>query len=540
MIQRLKPLLFSLLGLDPEAVVVVVRSGDPARAEKMASIMRELVPGRRIVDIPLESGDTIDLALRLLRRLRGLRVALMATLCDGTPGGAALRRAAFLAAPGKVLAFNSALERQHIRPGEWIASWLFLRGVPRDRIFLRPRWLVPRQRERSVLPRQWLPRGGSGFRQGLPRIAIVSPYFPWPRSHGGAVRLEGLLRHASRQADILFFGFEDSQTEADFASTAAICARVYSAPKPRYLEPRWSTILPPEACEFWNPDLDAALRREMSAAGCTLLQAEYTQMARYRPDILVEHDITADLMAQVHRLRPGLSTWWDLWRWRRFERAALRRARRVVVMSEKDRALSGLPGAAIIPNGVDLERFSPAPDPANRRLLFVGSFRHFPNVRAWRFFLEQVWPLLDGIDGIEATVIAGPEPELYYQPARSDPRITQHAYVADVRPHYQQAALVVIPTLESAGTNLKALEAAAMGRAIVSTPSGVAGLGFTHAENVWLADSPEAFAEAVRRLLLEPAFRCGLAAAARAHVERFYGWPALAQLQVDLWKELSR
>lgn len=538
MIHRFKPLLFSLLGLDPEAVVVVVRSGDPDRAEKMASIMRDLVPERRIVEIPLETGSTIDLALCLLRRLRGLRVALMATLCDGTPQGAALRRAAFLAAPGKILAFNSVLERQHIRPSEWIASWLFLRGVPRDRIFLRPSWLVPRPRERSVLPRQWQSRGGAGFRQGLPRVAIVSPYLPWPRSHGGAVRLDGLLRHASREADIVFFGFEDNQTEADFASTAAICARVYSAAKPRYLEPRWSTLLPPEACEFWNPDLDAALRREMSAAGCALLQAEYTQMARYRPDILVEHDITADLMAQVHSLRPSLSTWWDLFRWSRFERAALRRARRVVVMSEKDRALSGQPNAVIIPNGVDLERFSPAPDPANRRLLFVGSFRHFPNVRAWRFFLEQVWPLLDDIDGIEATVIAGPDPKLYCQPACSDPRITQYAYVADVRPHYEQAALVVIPTLESAGTNLKALEAAAMGRAIVSTPSGVAGLGFTHAENFWLASSPAEFAVAVRRLLLDPALRSTLAAAARSHVERNFGWPALSRLQVDLWKEL--
>lgn len=540
MIQRLKRILFSLIGLDPEAVVAVVRSGDSARAAQMAAIMRDLVPGRRIVDIPFEAGDTIHLALRLLHRLRGLRVALIATLCDGTPEGAALRRAAFLVAPGKVLAFNSSLERQHIRLGEWIASWLFLRGVPRDRIFLRPSWFVPRPREKSVLPREWQSRGGTGFREGFPRIAIVSPYLPWPRSHGGAVRLEGLLRHASREADIVFFGFEDGQTEAGFASTAAVCARLYSAAKPRYLEPRWSTLLPPEACEFWNLDLDASLRREMSANGCALLQAEYTQMARYRPDILVEHDITADLMAQVHRLRPGLSTWWDLFRWSRFENAAIRRARRVVVMSEKDRALSGRSSAAIIPNGVDLERFSPAPDPANRRLLFVGSFRHFPNVRAWRFFVEEIWPLLDDIQGLAATLIAGPDPELYYQPSRPDLRITRHAYVADVRPHYEQAALVVVPTLESAGTNLKALEAAAMGRAIVSTPSGVAGLGFTHAENVWLAASPEAFAAAVRRLLLDPALRAALAASARCHVERNFGWPALARLQVDLWKDLLR
>jgi len=36
---------------------------------------------------------------------------------------------------------------------------------------------------------------------------------------------------------------------------------------------------------------------------------------------------------------------------------------------------------------------------------------------------------------------------------------------------------VVVPTLESAGTNVKMLEALAMGRAVVSTSSGAAGGG---------------------------------------------------------------
>jgi len=538
--QRLKSLLFGALGLDPEAVVVVIRSGDAARAEEMARGMRELVAGRRIVDVPLQQGSSIDLALSLARRLRGLRVALMATLFDGTPEGAALRRAAGLVAPTKILAFNARLERQHLRPGEWIASWLFLRGVPRDRIFLRPSWLAPWKQDRSDLPRKWRDRGGSGFRDGVLRVAVVSPYLPWPRSHGGAVRLEGLLRHAARETDIVFFGFEDGQTDADYATIAGFCARVYSAAKPRYREPRWSTLTPPEACEFWNRDLDRALRREIASCGCNLLQGEYTQMARYSPDVLVEHDVTADLMAQVHSRQPSLNAWWDWWRWRRFERAALRRARRVVVMSDKDRELACLPAAVVIPNGVDLDRFKPAPQCSARRLLFVGSFRHFPNVRAWQFFRNQVWPHLDGIGDLSATVIAGPQPELYFDASDADPRIVIHGYVEDVRPHYEHAAVVVIPTLESAGTNLKALEAAAMGRAIVSTPSGVAGLGLVHAESVWIAEDAAGFADGVRQLIKDRDQSARLAAAARAHVERHYGWAALARLQVDLWKELAR
>lgn len=537
--QTLKRLIFSALGLDPEAVIVVLRSGDSARAEQMARIMRELVPDRRMIDVPIEAGSSIDLALSLARRLRGLRVALIAVLFDGTNEGAALRRAAFLVAPTKILAFNSTLERQHLSLTECIASWLFLRGLPRDRIFLRPSWLCPWKQDRSQLPVSWDHRGGRGFRDGARRVAIVSPYLPFPRSHGGAVRLEGLLRAASSEFDIVFFGFEDGQTPADYAAIGEFCARVYSAAKPRYREPRWSTLAPPEACEFWNPALHAALRRETEACGCALLQGEYTQMARYRPAVLVEHDVTQDLMRQVFERRPSLSAWWDVFRWRRFENHALRSARRVVFMSEKDRALAPASPSVVIPNGVDLSRFTPAPETSARRLLFVGSFRHFPNATAWRYFESEVWPLLHDIEGLEAAVIAGPNPELYAPACSPDPRIAIHGYVADVRPHYAAASVVVIPTLESAGTNLKALEAAAMGRAIVSTPSGVAGLGLLHAEHVFIAANAAEFAHGVRTLLLDPALRARLSVAARRHVEQNYGWDALAKLQTALWRELA-
>jgi glycosyltransferase involved in cell wall biosynthesis len=98
---------------------------------------------------------------------------------------------------------------------------------------------------------------------------------------------------------------------------------------------------------------------------------------------------------------------------------------------------------------------------------------------------------------------------------------------------------VLIPTVVSAGTNLKALEAMASQRAIVSTPSGVAGLGLVHGESVWIAETAGEFAAAVLRLLEDAALRQRLAAAARRHAERHYGWEASARRQVELWREIS-
>ena len=76
----------------------------------------------------------------------------------------------------------------------------------------------------------------------------------------------------------------------------------------------------------------------------------------------------------------------------------------------------------VIGNGVDLERFRPEPEPPGQSLLFVGSFRHFPNVVAYRFFTEQVWPLLrEKFPRMTLTVVCGPDHLTYWRAFADSP-----------------------------------------------------------------------------------------------------------------------
>ena len=79
-----------------------------------------------------------------------------------------------------------------------------------------------------------------------------------------------------------------------------------------------------------------------------LLQVEYTQLAQYGGQILVEHDVTWDLYGQIYQREPTTSNWWNFWRWDRCERRALAQAETVVAMSEKDAALTRNPRATVI------------------------------------------------------------------------------------------------------------------------------------------------------------------------------------------------
>ncbi len=556
----LKNFLFRALGKDPQAVVVSFAAGEEAQVRAMASEFRRLAPDRRhflvrvgsppggweeCPVIVLAPGSVWALYRQLRRSFRRLRIGQAAVLFTPDRTWRPLRAAAFLAAPRKILAYNAALERHHLRPACPIASWLFFRGVPLDRIFLRPWWLRPWKKDRSPASGEFRILDGRPLSEARPRVAVLSPYFPYPLSHGGAVRIFHLLREAARRFDVFLFAFTEAGQQIEPDPVLEFCAKVALVPKPSYREPRWSSLAPPEVNEYRSPLMSRLLSNLRQQYGFSLLQVEYTQLASYGGDVLVEHDVTFDLYGQIHRRRRSLSSWWDLLRWRVYERRALGRYRRVVAMSDKDAQLLAAPSVRVIPNGVDLERFRPVPETPGRRLLFIGSFRHFPNVIAYRFFTEEVWPLVRAeFPDMTLTVVAGPDPLTYWRAAASTPapaaeeRVRILEFVRDVRPLYEEANLVLAPTLVSAGTNVKVLEAMAMERAVLSTSSGCAGLGLKHGESVWIADDPASYAEGLRRLISDPALRARIARAGRLHAERNFSWRALGARQRALWAEL--
>jgi GT2 family glycosyltransferase/glycosyltransferase involved in cell wall biosynthesis len=372
---------------------------------------------------------------------------------------------------------------------------------------------------------------------GKPVILVASPYVPFPLSHGAAVRIYNLMRRAAADFDQVLVAFtEDSHSVP--RELREICAEIVT------IRRAGSHALPsrgrPDTVEeFDTPAFHAALRQTIAKWRPGIVQLEFTQMAVYVPDctpartILVEHDITYDLYAQM--LATG-SDDWEVRRqhqlWTSFETAAWRQVDRVVTMSEKDRAVVG--GATAIPNGVDLERFQPSSQPPEpRRLLFIGSFAHRPNVMALEFFLRDVFPRLENVT---LHVIAGQRHQRFWDLQHTGVEV--EGFVSDVRPAYQRATLVIAPLVASAGTNIKIVEAMAMGKAIVSTEAGIHGLELERGTDVVVTDSAEAMAAAILRLLENPAERTVIEAQARQTVERVYGWDAIAREQTKLYESL--
>ncbi len=80
----------------------------------------------------------------------------------------------------------------------------------------------------------------------------------------------------------------------------------------------------------------------------------------------------------------------------------------------------------------------------------------------------------------------------------------------------------VVPLLSGSGIRVKIIEAMSVGKAVVTTTIGAQGIDYTDGENLLVADTPEAFARQIKRLVDDPAFcrRVG-DAAARLVAERY-------------------
>jgi glycosyltransferase involved in cell wall biosynthesis len=460
-----------------------------------------------------------------------------------------LRLLAFLMAPVNLLAFNEDLNHFMLRPRSVPA--ILRHGLWRARNFFR--WHLGASRETAQTPVE--PEHAPEVLQTVtvhpgrasrPRVLIASPYVPFPLSHGGAVRIYNLMRRAAASFDQILIAFTETGDPPP-AELLDLCVQVVLVRRAgSHLQP--DSNRPDTVAEFDSPIFREALRNTVREWQPQIAQLEFTQMAQYADDcapartILVEHDITFDLQAQLLALNDD----WDLRRqlklWKTFETAVWRDVDRVVVMSERDRRAVTNARAVVLPNGVDAEFFQPsttAPEPY--RLLFIGSFAHLPNLLAMEFFLKEVWPLLSGVT---LHIIAGARHEYHLERSSvrldlNQPGIEVEGFVAGIRPAYARAAVVIAPLRASAGTNIKILEAMAMGKPIVSTAAGVNGLDLAPGQDFLLADAPREFAAAIEQLCADAQLCARLGSTARQRAGQQYNWDTIASAQARLYRELA-
>jgi polysaccharide biosynthesis protein PslH len=264
--------------------------------------------------------------------------------------------------------------------------------------------------------------------------------------------------------------------------------------------------------------------------------------------ILNATDVEASLQQrQAEMLKPGIERTRHLLATGRLaeaEKAIVRTADLVWTCSRRDCDYfrEAVPGARVevAPNGVDCDAIQPLPPSATKEILFVGYFRHRPNLDGVLYFAREVYPLLRAKvpDATLCIVGRGAPPEVVS--LAGIPGITVAGEVPELEPYYRRCAASVVPLRAGGGTRLKILESMAFGRPVVSTTIGAEGLDVVHGRHLLIADDAAGIAGALARVIQHPDIAGSLAANARALVEEKYNWQAIASRMAAEYRDLIR
>jgi glycosyltransferase involved in cell wall biosynthesis len=402
---------------------------------------------------------------------------------------------------------------------------------------------------------------------GRPCLLFVSPRFLFPMDQGGKIRSGNILRGLTGGAfDVTLASPAPPDVQRFTTDLNEACDTFISWPE--QAQSRISRALslasaiPVAAVSDRSPEGSACIGRAL-AARPDVVVVDFPHAGVLMPEridaasVMFTHNVEAEIFERHAARTKGV--WRMIWtnqsrKMTRLEGDTLRRFDTVIAVSKRDAdALTkryGLSHVEEIDTGVDLDFFAAAPremapDPGSDggTLVFTATMSWQANVEGIHFLLDEVWPtLIAARPNIQAVIIGrNPPASLSNKITERGLNVTLTGFVDDIRPYVAQSDVYVIPLFVGSGTRIKAFEAMAMGRPVISTSLGIEGLDVTDGEHFLRADNAETFSRGILSLLDDAALRDRIAGAARRLMEECFSWKTVAaQFEAICLRTLER
>lgn len=393
------------------------------------------------------------------------------------------------------------------------------------------------------------------------RVLVVAPKLPYPPNHGQRLRTWHLLRGLSlAQRDIhvtlvtWIAGEPPEHVDRVRAAVDNLIALPLDAARTAVLvrllrHLRFFVGGPPAYVQAMAEERQSGLDAMSMPAGFDLIVLEEEALADMGlPDLgapVVLHRlnvferVVADVAPQnwFRRLtrRPELAAW------RRFDRRVSERATHVIATTTDSAAvlrdIAPQVPLDVVTNGVEIPQRALRPS-EGLDVAFIGWMGYPANVDAARWLVEEIWPRVRvEVPGSRVRIIGREPSPSVWALARDDVVVTGE--VPDVVEAAAGARVGVVPLRGGMGIKNKTLELLAMGLPVVSTPAGVEGLPAPLAGVMEPGSDANAFAEAIIRLLRDPAEADALGAAGRAYVAAAFSWEPIGRRYAEILERVS-
>ena len=205
------------------------------------------------------------------------------------------------------------------------------------------------------------------------------------------------------------------------------------------------------------------------------------------------------------------------------------------VVSEKDSLRIAQPHIKTIPNGVDMDKFSPRGSFRNGEIIFTGNMGYLPNVHAVRWFVKKCFPIIRQAIPYAKFRIVGANPTAYIRGLHDGHSIFVTGYVDSMVNEINRAQVAVAPMRSGSGMQNKIIEAMACSVPVVTTHNGLEGLFAEPDEEILVSDTPNTYAQSVINLLSDQRLHDKISLRARKYVEKHHSWGASNQMILDMY-----
>jgi polysaccharide biosynthesis protein PslH len=377
---------------------------------------------------------------------------------------------------------------------------------------------------------------------------MITNEIPFPPVGGGRLRAYQLVEAFAARHDLTVVGFVFDKTPIRSSLPIHVIGVPWQSPQ-LYKEMNSADVTisrrayeilayetdKPWAVSYFESAVMAETLRRVTSGTVDLIVIRDSTMGQYLPDLPTNVPKVLDFTDVLTRIAQRAveeaptdekdRAIREASRMLNFEKAVASQCVLSLVCSNQEaaaaRRLLGIERVAVVPNDVDTSFFIPVEEQTiSGYLLFTGTMSYAPNIQAAQHFTAHILPLILEKTGKSELHIVGKDPPEVVIGLASE-HVTVHRDVPDMRPYYRNAAVVVVPLLQGGGTRRKILEAAASGKAIVTTSLGVEGLDFAPGKDVEVADDATDFANAVIKLTDDEAARRELGKRAREAALRY-------------------
>lgn len=370
--------------------------------------------------------------------------------------------------------------------------------------------------------------------------------FPFPPKRGGKIRPFNMIRHLSASGhQVTVCSLARSPEEAEEGrGIAPYCAGFEMGSVKEWVQVarmivRLPVLTPSSMGYFYSPELAEHVRHLLGSKKWDLIFVHCSSVAQYVehvtdvPKILDFGDMDSQKWFEYANYKPfPLSLGY------RLEGAKMLAAEKrlacqfdlctATTRAEWETLNSYETGVDTdwFPNGVDADFFCPVDEQYDvDTISFIGRMDYYPNQECMARFCEQTWPLLKSRRPTMKLLIVGADPSPAMRQLGDLPGVTVTGSVPDVRPFIRGSALMVAPLNIARGTQNKILEAMAMGVPVVTSTIAAGGVDAESVTHFLVADTPQAYADAIMQIVNSPAERNRLAVAGRQRMLSHHAWP---------------